>query len=180
MITRIATIATLLAAIALLVLFFPKTSKEPHEKEADVTREFYLKGFSLSGYKVSGEQTHQLQGVLLSQQSDTQILTIDSPQIDLKDSRQGVWQLKAEYGKFNQAMDEASLTGGVVLSREQNPLAKLQTPELDIDLKTKVITSVSGVTISQGNHQIESAAMTANLSQDTLKLSERVRGVYVP
>ena len=67
-----------------------------------------------------------------------------------------------------------------MLTREENPVAKMQTPELDIDLETKIITSVSGVTISQGNNQIESAAMTADLTQDTLKLSERVRGVYVP
>jgi LPS export ABC transporter protein LptC len=180
MIVRIITLVSLLAAIAVVVLFVPKTTEVPEESVAEANSDFYLKGFTLSGYKASGEQTHRLQGALLERKSDSQMLVIRSPQIDLKDSNQGVWQLTASTGEFNQAMDNAKLSGGVVLSREENPLAKMQTPELDIDLESKIITSVSGVIISQGNSQIESAAMTADLSQDTLKLSERVRGVYVP
>ena len=180
MIARVITLISLLAAIAAVFFFVPKTSNAPEENDVEVSSDFYLKAFALSGYKVSGEQTHRLQGALLEQRSDSQMLIIDSPQIDFKDNNQGVWQLKAQTGEFNQAMDSAKLMGGVLLAREENPLAKMQTPELDIDMQTKVITSVSGVTISQGNNRIESAAMSADLSQDTLKLSERVRGVYVP
>jgi len=180
MIARIITLISLLAAIAVVVFFFPKTTHAPEEYNVEASSDFYLKAFSLSGYKASGEQTHRLQGALLEQRSDSQMLIIDAPQIDLKDNNQGVWQLKAQTGEFNQAMDSAKLSGGVVLSREENPLAEMQTPELDIDMQSKVITSVSGVTISQGNSRIESAAMTADLSQDKLQLSERVRGVYVP
>ena len=180
MIARAITLVTLLAAIAAVVLFVPKTTEVPDDGVAEVNSDFYLKGFSLSGYKVSGEQTHRLQGELLERKSDSQMLVVSAPQIDLKDSHQGIWQLTASTGEFNQAMDNAKLSGGVMLTREENPVAKMQTPELDIDLETKIITSVSGVTISQGNNQIESSAMTADLTQDTLKLSERVRGVYVP
>ncbi len=178
--TRIMVAIMLLAAVAGMYFFGAGETPAPTVDEAARTDSFYMKKLVLTSFDPEGRQRSVLHAEALEQSSSTGDSTLHHPALELVDDDGGVWRMTAIRGEMDAAMDHAHLRGDVKVVAERNPLATLNTPALQVDIDSRVLTSDVGVVVRQGRNRIESKTLTADLSQDKVQLSGSVRGVYVP
>lgn len=94
----------------------------------------------------------------------------------------GEWRLSAKVGKLNKSSDSVMLEQDVLIEAMSfdEPLQRLNTSYLELDLKTMILTSDEEIFISGNNFHLSGQGLYADLNAQEVKLLSKIKGTYEP
>jgi lipopolysaccharide export system protein LptC len=100
------------------------------------------------------------------------------PRFYSHDGHDRTWSATAEKGRFKHRQDLLLLNRNVVLSNDQTG-GRLTTRHMSVNVKTKIATSSTPVTVIQGENVITADGMVADLKRERIEMAPNVESTYV-
>jgi LPS export ABC transporter protein LptC len=172
-----------LAALSIIVWLLPKSSSDSvNEPPArlDTRLNYALRDFSGQLLDKEGNITLQISSPLLRNVAQSEVATIKSPQIRIKQTDQQ-WHITSESAIITADREYVSLNGDVNILR-QNEISgetlKIHTRDVMLRVTPRTASTESFVTIVQYNDHLDALGMNLDMINNNFELLNNVRAHY--
>jgi LPS export ABC transporter protein LptC len=172
-----------LAALSIIVWLLPKSSSDSVNEppaQLDTRLNYALRDFSGQLLDKEGNITLQISSPLLRKVAQSEVATIKSPQIRIKQADQQ-WHITSESAIITADREYISLIGDVNMLRlnEANgETLKITTRDVMLSVTPRIASTESFVTIIQDGDRLNALGMNLNMINDNFELLNDVRAHY--
>ena len=178
-------IASVLLALVLGSWWARQNAERPEATEVAVIEgqpDYYMKGLQVRAVDQHGTLSHHLSAESLVHYQQSGVTTFVEPQIVIYREGQPAWVVGARKGRLDGLRQRLVLEQQVAVVQDtgdQQAALQLRTETLEILLQEKIAHTDDYIELTQeGVGWAEGAGMTLYLTQDRLKLHQKVKFVY--
>lgn len=140
--------------------------------------EVFIRDFSLTIMNDEGRPGYTLKARQLEHYNDDDFAIMDEPVLELLQNRHH-WTIAAKSGEIADDNQLIRLRDNVVIEQQDAPEPiRLETTQLDIDLRRQIATSSRPVSITQRGWQMKSQGLILDNISGQLKFLNNVEGSY--
>lgn len=170
----------LLGAGLSLAWFINRQDEDKTSQLETFKHSFYLQNFTLTRFDNDGQLKHIMKGKQIDQDAVSGESFITQPKAEIFKNGAINWKITAQKGWMNKDQTLAKLEDNVVMQQIMQPLTRVTTTELNLNLTEKSAENNVPVQITQANNKLEGSSLFARLDQNWLSLKADVRGIYAP
>ncbi|MBT8144899.1 MAG: LPS export ABC transporter periplasmic protein LptC [Gammaproteobacteria bacterium] len=144
---------------------------------------YYLRDATIEGVDDQGRHIYSLRAERILQQAGEQSVILEQVDLEYALPDTEPWQLRAASGVIPAGGELIELRGDVTMEEQLmrgNPLTRISTPELAIDLLSHTATTSERVDIVRDNYSLSAIGLLADFQQQTLRLETEVNGRFLP
>src|SRR5258706_7935805 len=176
---RVWILGIIAAALALWLWRVPTRSvveNENGEANHSTAPGYVASGAELIDTNADGEPEFRLLAERIEQPWPAADVALTAPQISY--AGETAWTLTARHGVLQQAAEQVSLSGEVLVTalRAGQPPWQIRTDSLDADLLQKRLDTNAGVVMLWGRNRLWTSGLHADIRADRLQLTSPIRG----
>lgn len=145
-------------------------------------------GYSASGAEIietgsDGLPRYTLRAESIHQDPASREITMQSIEMQMRDTRGAQWSLRAANGRMLEAADRLDLAGNVRITGNLGAAGQpveIRSEQLDYDIAGEIARTASDVTISVSGRQLQARGLTASLRERRVRLESKVHGRFLP
>lgn len=177
----------LLVGLVVFILFITKSDfeRQAYVKDARVEEslkqgklDYHFENISMYRYDKNGTLQSHLQAEQALHYRDSDFIQLTKLHYDFLQKSQ--WRLQADLGQLNEKTEQIKVIDNVeILFDTQNPNSlKINTSELDFDLKSQIATNNKLTKITNQNLDLIGLGLELNLAKETAELKRNIKGTY--
>lgn len=177
----------LLVGLVVFILFITKSDfeRQAYVKDARVEEslkqgklDYHFENISMYRYDKNGTLQSHLQAEQALHYRDSDL--IDLTKVKYSFLQKSQWRLQADLGQLNEKTEQIKVIDNVeILFDTQNPNSlKINTSELDFDLKSQIATNNKLTKITNQNLDLIGLGLELNLAKETAELKRNIKGTY--